>query len=172
VCAIGYAFCRSALLQLAVGIATALMLTAATDRYTGDGDRAPWGLVLAGVLWLGLGAAGVLAERTLGVVLAAVMAYAGGEALALDGDRAVGYLVVGSVAVAGLAGYLWTRRVAVLVVGVVALATVVPQVVEHYSRGALRAGGALLVTGLSIVGASMIGLVLHRRPPAHRADPG
>lgn len=170
VCAIGYACCRITLLHLALGIATALMLTAATNRYTGDGDRAPWGLVLAGVLWLGLGAAGVLAERTLGVVLAAAMAYVGGEALTLDGDRAVGYLIVGSVTVAGIAGYLWTRRIAVLVVGVVALATVVPQVVAHYSHGALRAGGALLVTGLSIVGASMIGLMLHRRPPAHRAD--
>jgi hypothetical protein len=80
--------------------------------------------------------------------------------------------VVGLVALAGIAGYLWTRKVAVLVVGVVALATAVPQVVTHYAGGTLEAGGVLLVTGLSIIGASVLGLLLHRSPPAHRAGHG
>jgi hypothetical protein len=50
----------------------------------------------------------------------------------------------------------------VLVVGVVALATVVPQAVIDYTDGALGAAGALLLSGLSIVGASVLGLRLHR----------
>jgi hypothetical protein len=46
------------------------------------------------------------------------------------------------------------------VVGVVALATVVPEAVLHYTHGSLGAGAALLVVGLSIVGASVLGLRL------------
>ena len=51
---------------------------------------------------------------------------------------------------------------AVLAVGVVALATVVPQAVIHYTDGALGAAGSLLVVGLSIVGASAAGLRLRK----------
>jgi len=57
------------------------------------------------------------------------------------------------------------------VVGVVALATVVPQAVIDYTGGALGAAGALLVVGLSIVGASVIGLRLRHEVPG-RAQPG
>jgi uncharacterized membrane protein (UPF0136 family) len=89
--------------------------------------------------------------------------------LAVDRGQTLGYLVLGLVAVAGLIGYLRTRQVPLLVVGVVALATVVPEAVNHYAGGTIRAGGTLLVTGLSIVSASMLGLLLHRRTPAHRA---
>ena len=113
------------------------------------------------LVWLGLTLAGVLAEAALGLTVAGVAAFVGGEAVAL-GDRAewAGFVVLAVVAVAGLAGYVRTRHVGVLVVGVVALATVVPQAVVHYTDGELGAAGALLVTGLSILGASVLGLRL------------
>jgi hypothetical protein len=169
VCALAYAGCRSALLHLSTGIAAAATLGEAVARVTGVGDHAPWGFMLAGVLWVGLVAVHVLSERTLGVVVGAVLVFFGGEGLVLGGFPDFGHPVVGLVALAGIAGYLWTRRVAVLVVGVVALATVVPQAGTHYTGGTLEAGGVLLVTGLSIIGASVLGLLLHRSPPAHRA---
>ncbi|MCP6726386.1 hypothetical protein NL526_30475, partial [Klebsiella pneumoniae] len=75
-------------------------------------------------------------------VFGCAVVFTGGETLALGHEQAWGYLVVSLVAVAGLAGYLRTRRVPVLVVGVVALATVVPEAVAHYAGGSLQAGGA------------------------------
>lgn len=172
VCAVGYALCRGAALHLALGLSTAWTLGEALDR-AGLQVMAPaWGFVLAGALWVVLVMSRVLSEWTLGVVVGGALAFAGGEALALGENPPLGHLVVGALAVGGLAGYLWTRRVAVLVVGIVALATVVPEAATHYARGGLQAGGVLLVAGLSTVGASVLGLLLHRRPPAHRADPG
>jgi hypothetical protein len=172
VCAIGYVLCRGTVLHLWLGLTTAWTLCEVLDRAGVRGTGIAWGFVLAAVLWVMLVMARVLSEWTLGVVVAGTLGCCGGEALTLGRNPPLGYLVVGALAVGGLAGYLWTRRVAVLVVGVVALATVIPETVTHYAHGALRAGGALLVTGLSIIGASVLGLLLHRRPPAHRAEPG
>lgn len=170
VCALAYATCRSTLMHLALGVAFATTAAAAGDRIPGDADLAPWGLVAAGALWVGLVAVRILTERTLGDVFGAALLYVGGELLALGSDRPQGYLVVGLVAVAGLFGYQRTRRVPVLVVGVVALATVIPETVTHYAGGTLQAGGALLVTGLSVIGASALGLVVHRTSPSHRTE--
>jgi hypothetical protein len=56
---------------------------------------------------------------------------------------------------------------------VFALATVVPQAVIDYTDGALGAAGALMLIGLSIVGASLVGVRL-RSTSRHRdrPDPG
>lgn len=171
VCAAGYALCRSPLLQAGWAVAVAAALGELLARSPLPAPTA-WGFVLAGALWVGLVMARVIDEWTVGVLLAGALGYVGGQMLALGEDQPLGYLVMGALAVGGLAGYLWTRRVAVLVVGVVSLATVVPEAVSHYAGGALRTGGALLVAGLSIVGASALGLALRRRPPSHRAAPG
>jgi hypothetical protein len=92
------------------------------------------------------------------------------EGIALDGRPATGFVVLLGLAVGWLAGYVWSRRTAVLAVGVIALATVVPQAVIHYTGGTRQAAGALLVIGLSIIGAGAVGLLVHRGTPAHRAE--
>jgi hypothetical protein len=170
VCLASYALCRNSLLHLALGVASTSTVVELTNRVSGSTtDHAAWGFVTAGLVWVVLATWGVLDERTLGGVFGAATAYTGGELLAVDRGEVVGYVVVGLVAVAGLIGYLRTRRAPILVVGVVALATVVPEAVSHYAGGTIQAGGTLLVTGLSIVSASMLGLLLHRRTPAHQA---
>jgi hypothetical protein len=75
-------------------------------------------------------------------------------------------VVLAGVALAGLAGYLALREVALLAAGAVALAVVVPQAAIDYSDGALGAAGALLVSGLSIVAASVVGLRVRKAVPA------
>ena len=169
VTALAYAACRSALLHLALGVGVAATAAEVAGQVTGNGDDGPWGLVLAGAVWLALVTARAVEERALGEVFGLAVVYAGGEGVTAT-DGPVGYLIIGLVVLAGLGGYLRTRRIPVLVVGVIALATLVPQVVDHYAGGSLRAGGALLVTGLSIVGASLLGLTLHHRQPSHRTD--
>jgi hypothetical protein len=122
------------------------------------------------VAWAALALAGVLAERSLGLVVAAVLAFLGGEELVLDSTTAgdvVGYLVLAAVAVGGLVGYVVRRDVALLAVGTVVLAVVVPQLVLDYAGDELGAAGGLLVSGLSIVAASVLGLRLKSAAPAH-----
>jgi len=173
--ALGYLVCRSPLLHL--GCAAAAGATVISGLNWVDPGVGPaaigLGLLVLGAVWAGLSLTGVLDERTLGVIAAAVMGFVGAETMAQGGSvaRAVGYLALAGIAVAGLVGYVSTRLVAVLVVGVVALATVVPQAVIDYTGGALGAAGALLVVGLSIVGASVIGLRLRRDVPG-RPQPG
>jgi hypothetical protein len=80
-----------------------------------------------------------------------------------------GYLILALVAALRPAGYLRTRIVGLLVVGlvgVVALAAVVPEAAFHHTDGALSTAGALLVSGLSIVGAGALGFRLRREVAA------
>jgi hypothetical protein len=178
----GYAFCRTPLLHVA-----ALGSLAVTSRVWLDwliptvfGDPRPGErVVISGpemaiglsftviaAVWALLAIKGILDERHLGLVSAGVLFFIGAEILATDTatDRAwmngAGYILLGVLAVAGLVGYVRTRYVGVLAVGVIALATVVPQAVIDYTNGALGAAGALLLIGLSIVGASLVGVRL------------
>jgi hypothetical protein len=167
--ALGYLACRSPLLQLGCAAAAAAMVIAGlnwADPSVGPAAIGV-GLLVLGAVWAGLALVRVLDERALGLITAAVMGFAGAETMAQGGSvsRALGYLAMAGIAVAGLVGYVSTRLVAVLVVGVVALATVVPQAVIDYTGGALGAAGALLVVGLSIVGASVLGLRLRHEVP-------
>jgi hypothetical protein len=171
ICLLAYAACRSTVLHLALGLALVATAAEALSRATGNGGDAPWAIVLVGALWLALVETGVVGERALGEVFGLAIVYAGGEGVTMSFEGLPGYLIIGAVALIGLGGYLRTRRIPVLAVGVIALATLIPQAVSHYAGGSLQAGGALLITGLSIVGASVLGLVLHQRSPSQRTEP-
>jgi hypothetical protein len=110
--------------------------------------------------------AGWFDERRLGLMAAYVVGFAAAEiVVAGSGSNLVanaGYLVLAGLAICGFVGYARTRFVGHLVAGVVALATVIPQAVLDYTDGAFGAGGALLLVGLSIVGASLIGFRVRR----------
>ena len=166
--AVGYAFCRIALLHVGIAGAAAAALSAGI-AWLYQEDETAWtgaGLVVLALVWAGLAAWRVLDEQPLGFGVAGVLGFVGGEMLATGSTGSGwGYLVLLAIAAAGLAGYVRTRMITVLVVGVVALGTVVPQAIIDYTDGALGAAGALLVTGLSIVGASVLGLRLHREVP-------
>jgi hypothetical protein len=166
----GYAACRSVLLHVVTAFVALLTVYALWDA---GGDHS-WTLAGAGVVglavvWAGLSLAGVLAERVLGLVAACVLAFVGGQHLVVEGSTGgdvAGYAVLVAVAVAGLGGYVVTRDVPLLAAGTVALAVVVPQLVLDYAGGALGAAGALLVSGLSIVAASVLALRLKSAAPA------
>jgi len=192
----GFAFCRTPLLHLAalgsLAVTSSAWLDWAIPTVLGDrwipggrevisGPEVAIGLsfVVIAAVWALLAIKGVLDERHLGLVSAGALFFIGAEILATATatDRAwangAGYILLGLLAVAGLVGYVRTRYVGVLAVGVIALATVVPQAVIDYTNGALGAAGALLLIGLSIVGASLVGVRL-RSTSRHkdRPDPG
>lgn len=168
-----YVFCRSVLIHLAALVTTVL----ATVSWTAYWARELLGIenpsvavgVALGVVaggWAAATAAGWFDERGLGVMGAYAVGFAAAEIVAVGSESTTvataGYLVLVALAVSGFVGYVRTRFVGHLVVGVIALATVVPQAVLDYTDGAIGAGGALLVAGLSIVGASLIGFRVHR----------
>ncbi len=167
--ATAYLLGRTHLLHLACAAAAAGTATSLVVHLPSQDTGALVGLALTGLalVWVGLVLAGVLDEQALGLAVAAVLGFVGGEAMAVGRTSGSwqGYAVLVAVAGACLTGYVFTRHAAVLAVGVVALATVVPQAVADYTNGALGAAGVLLVTGLSIVGASVLGLRLRRTSP-------
>jgi hypothetical protein len=164
---VGYVACRTPLLHLAIGAAATLLPYLLWDWLAENNDTALAGvtLLVLAVLWAALSLRGVLDEQMLGLAVAGTLGFIGAETLTQTGGPgtvAAGYLALAALALAGLLGYAASRMTVVLVVGVVALATVVPQAVIDYTDGALGAAGALLLSGLSIVGASVLGLRLHR----------
>lgn len=189
-----YLFCRIPLLHLAVlgslAITSQAWLVSLVPTVLGDwtpegtdvvsGPEVAIGisLVVIATAWAALAILGILDERQLGLVSAGALFFIGAENLATISYtagpdalvNATGYVLLGLLAVAGLIGYVRTRYVGVLAVGVIALATVVPQAVIDYTNGALGAAGALLLVGLSIVGASLVGVRLRstsrHRPPS------
>ena len=170
----GYLFCRSALIHLAALVAVALATISwtawwALDRWGSENPSLAVGVALGLVAmgWAAATVAGWFDEPRLGVMGAYAVGFAAAETVAVGTESnlvaTAGYLVLAGLAVSGFVGYVRSRFAGHLVAGVIALATVVPQAVMDYTDGAIGAGGALLVVGLSIVGASLIGFRVHHR---------
>ena len=178
----GYTLCRTALLH--VGAFLSIALTAATWSiflFSGDPDQSErpplalgFSLAAVAVVWGLLAVLGVLDERQLGMFAAGALFFVAAEVFVVGSGRSgvtgAGYLMLAALAAVGMYGYIRTRYVAVLAVGVVALATVIPQAVIDYTNGALGAGGALLLVGLSIVGASVVGMRLRSSQSKREAE--
>ncbi|MDQ1289875.1 MAG: hypothetical protein QG622_3441 [Actinomycetota bacterium] len=159
----GYALFRGLLLH--VGTAFALLWTVMPTAYAlgvPEDSGSGWILVALGLIWAGLTLPGVLKEPELGYALAGGATFIGSEVLVGTGSEPVGYTLLILLALAGMGGFVVLRAFAVLVTGVGTLAVVVPQLVIDVTDGALGAAGALLIVGLSIVGASVVGLRLRR----------
>ncbi len=175
VAATGYLLCRGGLLHLATGISLAWFGGMTLFLY---GDDHEWwrssglGVTLAGTLWLVLSLTGRLRERQLGLAIGAAAVFVGGEILtALDFSPEPGFIVIAVLAVLALTGYVRTQELVLLAAGVVSLAILVPQAITHYAEGQLGAAGGLLITGLSIIGASLFGLRLRHEVATHSGAP-
>jgi hypothetical protein len=161
--AIGYALFRG--IPLHLGTAAALTWSVFTVIDSGHSDRFPLAglvLIVAGVGWAVLAQYRVIREQSLAIAVAGVMAFIGGEYAATSDYEALGYVLLGLLAVTGLAAYVRTQELAALGVGAASLAVVVPQVVIDYTEGSLGAAGGLLVSGLSIVAVSVLAARLRR----------
>lgn len=120
-------------------------------------------LVALGALWAGLAMTRVLGEEEPGLALGAGLALFAAQLPVFAGEvSGLGYGLTALVAVAGFAGYLSTRSWSVLGAGVLATTLVVPEALYDWTDGSVPAAGSLLVAGLTLLGASAIGLRLRR----------
>lgn len=161
----GLGYLRFRGVPLHLGTAVALVWTVLTVSDPDLEDRFPVSgllLVIAATVWALLAMYRLIEERALAVAVAGVMAFTGGEIAATSDYEGFGYLLLGLLAVVGLAGYVRTHELSALGVGATTLAVVVPQVVIDYTEGSLGAAGGLLVSGLSIVAASVLAARLRR----------
>ncbi len=128
------------------------------------------GLLAVAAAWLAAATTGWLRERTVAHALGAATALVGAQ-WPVGGDHAaVAYLLTAAVALGGFAWYLRGRSWPFLAAGVVGVTIVVPEAVVDWTDGSLGVAGAVLVTGLTLLAASLAGFRASRRsePPEHR----
>jgi hypothetical protein len=170
---LGYLLWRGELLNVATVLASswtagALLVPFGPGRF--DTTLSGAAMFAVGLVWAFLSADGLIAERTSGIVAGGVAAFVGAEIAAAESPNLVGFVLLGVLAVAGLGGYVMVRDLAALGVGAVSLAVVIPQAVTHYTHGGLGTAGALLVSGLSVIGVSVVGVRLRRDHPGAPAS--
>jgi hypothetical protein len=114
-------------------------------------------LVALAALWLAAAGTGRLRERTLAELLGLGTALVGAQ-VPVGGDQAaLGYLLTATVAAAGFWWYLRSRSWPFLAAGVLGVTIVVPEAVVDWTDGSLGVAGAVLVTGLTLLAASLAG---------------
>lgn len=118
-------------------------------------------VLLLGIVWLLLAETRAWSEPGSARVVGCVLAVIGAQLAAVDHDtRWLGYLALLLVAVAAFGVYVVRRAWPYLAGGVAALTLAVPQVVTDLTDDAIGPAGVLLVAGVTLLGASLLGLRL------------
>jgi len=156
--AVAYRVLPSAIAQagLAGGAFTAVVSSA--DVVGSSEGTVPGLMILAlGGVWVVLSETGVFREVVVGRAIGSALAVLGAQMPLFDGPAGLAYALTAAVAVAGFALYLRTTAWPYLVAGVLAVTVVVPEAIIDWTDGSLGAGGAVLVAGLTLLGASAAG---------------
>jgi hypothetical protein len=156
--AVGYRYVHSALGLLAVAAAVFQVVVSAVQ---GD-STLPAGLTFVAVA-LAWGAltelTPLLRERMVSRAVASAFGLFGAQMTMFEsGSEPLAYALTAAVAVAGFALYLRTAGWPYLAAGVLGVTLVVPEAVMHWTDGSLGPAGAVLVAGLTLLGASLAGL--------------
>lgn len=168
---VSYSLCRGVPLHLGTAVALTWSVFTMFDGYLDyQSPLSALVLILAGAGWAALTRYRLIEERALGIVVAGVMAFIGGENAVVTDYEGLGYLSLALLAAVGLTAYIRTHELSALGVGAATLAVVVPQVVIDYTEGSLGAAGGLLVSGLSVVAVSVFAARL-RQSTSGRSGP-
>ncbi len=166
VASLTYALVPGAVGQLGAWAASVLLVTGLVYEIGDVPGPSAYALALVAVGATGavLGLARVLRPRELALATGSALAIVGAQLPVLDGGEHqwVAYALTAAIAVAGFAGHLSTRSWSVLGAGVVATTLVVPEALHDWTDGSVSAAGSLLVAGLTLLGASAVGLRLRR----------
>ncbi|MGH3863763.1 DUF2157 domain-containing protein [Actinokineospora sp.] len=115
-----------------------------------DAD-APWlagALIVVGVLWGALTAAGLVRQRWAGYTAAACIALIGAQVpLGSSEWTAWGYLLTAGVAVAGFVAYRLNRSPVLLAAGVVGFTLAVPEAIWDWTGGSVGGAAIVLIAG-------------------------
>jgi len=150
-------------------VATAGMSVGLVSSVAGDtAGLTSLGLGLAilglGAVWAAVTLVGWAKPKTLGLLIGFGFAIIGAQIPLSDNNTEIwAYGLTLGVAAACLVIYRWERSLAVLAGGVVGVTLAVPEIISDATDGALGGAAILLIAGVILVGASAIGMQLHRR---------
>lgn len=168
--AVGYSLAPTLLGQLAVAAGSAYAIPFTLDSLTtGEMPQIPLGLAFLGLglVWLLLTERGIWQELLAGRVVGSLFAVVGAQIPVGSDQEWVGYLLTLLVAVAGFAMYVRMRAWPYLAVGVVGVTLAVPEALLDWTEGSLGTAGVLLVAGVTLLGASLVGLRLRKEVTEH-----
>ncbi len=163
---VGYRLAPTALGLLGAGVAITTVATTLVGPVPEDlaAPAVALALMVVALGWLALAERGVFDEPVLARVLGAGLALAAAQAPVFDSDWSwLAYLLTAGVVVAGMLAYVARHAWPYLAVAVVAVTVVVPEAVTDWTDGGLGAVGAVLLTGVTLLLASLLGAWLRAR---------
>lgn len=177
---VGYVVAPTVVGQLGVALGAATVVPVAVDA-SGNGSAPATGLwILAlGLLWLVATERALWREVASARVLGCGLTVLGAQVLVFDsGDlRWVGYLALAVVAAAAFGAYVVRPAWPYLAAGVVSVTLVVPEALLDWTDNDLGPAGVMLVTGVTLLAASLVGFRLRRdaglggSPTSHSSGP-
>ena len=173
--AAAYVYAPSVVGQLTMTVAIFMLITGGWSLLDQDQRVTLWpGLVFmaVGILWLAGAEGRLFLEVVEARAIGAVLTLFGAQFTLFSGDHDnLSYLLMLMVSVAAFAMYL--RKVAwpYLVVGVIGVTLVVPEAVIDWTGGSLGPAGAVLVAGVTLLGASLAGFRVRKRATDEHAGP-
>lgn len=161
---VGYALAYSLLGQLAAAAGAAYAVPFAIDVVGDVDDTVPVGLAFlaVGAVWLLLAERGVWRELVPARVIGLLFVLVGAQLPVASESPWLGYLLTVVVAGLGFAMYVGRHAWPYLAVGVVGVTLAVPEALMDWTEGSLGTAGVLLIAGLTLLGASLLGLRLRR----------
>jgi hypothetical protein len=119
-------------------------------------------LLAIGGVWLVAAERGWWRERLSALVIGCTLTVIGAQVPILDDAAWICYLATALVAVLAFWRYAVARAWPYLATGVVAVTLAVPEATNDWFGGSLGAAGILLVTGVTLLVAALLGLRLRR----------
>jgi hypothetical protein len=119
-------------------------------------------ILTLGAAWLLLAELGWSRETMAARVIGSLLVVVGAQIPVGSSHEWVGYLATILVAIAGFGMYVGRRAWPYLAVGVAGVTLAVPEALLDWTEGSLGTAGVLLVAGLTLLGASLLGLRLRQ----------
>lgn len=163
---VGYRLAPTALGLLGTGVAVTTVAATLVGPVPEDlaAPAVALALLVTSLGWLALAERGVFGEPVLARVLGVSLALAAAQAPVFDSDWSwLAYLLTAGVVVGGMLAYVARHAWPYLAVAVVAVTIVVPEAVTDWTDGGLGAVGAVLLTGVTLLLASLLGAWLRSR---------
>jgi hypothetical protein len=159
----GYVVVRTAPGLLATALFSLSVVATAGDDLNSPVLATAFEYLALGAIWTVLALSGVLASRVLGLGIGVLIAFIGAQQpIGTPGASAWAYALTLVVGVACFVLYRMERTLVLLIGGVAGFTVAVPEAAWDITNGAGGAAAILLIAGAVLLGASGLGLRMHR----------